>query len=229
MIFGGSNSIWAKRQHKRDHPSYVARPGHYPLVIDPIVRKKRLTKVLMDEGSGLNILYIDTLDAMRIPRSELCLVGYPFHEVILGAQAYPLGQIDLPVTFGSRANFHSEVLTFEVVDFLGSYHAILGRPCYARFMAIPNYTYLKLKMLAPNGIITMSSAFLHAFVCDREHYELATAVVNSSELLQLRESSTLAVPDCNKLTSSMAFCPLKETKAVGVNPTDPAKTVRIGT
>ena len=48
--------------------------------------------------------------------------------------------------FGSRANFHSEVLTFEVVDFSGSYHAILGRPWYTKFMAIPNYTYLKLKM-----------------------------------------------------------------------------------
>ena len=49
-------------------------------------------------------------------------------------------------------------------------------------MAIPNYTYLKLKMPGLNGVITMSSAFSHAFVCDREHYELATAVVNSSEL-----------------------------------------------
>ena len=75
-------------------------------------------------------LYVDTLDAMRIPQSELHPVGSPFHGVILGAQAYPLRQIDLPVTFGNRANFRSEVLTFKVVDFLGSYHAILGRPCY---------------------------------------------------------------------------------------------------
>ena len=95
MIFGGSNAIWTKRQHKvryreacaaetavpsflswsespitfdqRDHPSYVARPGHYPLVVDPIIRKKRLTRVLMDRGSNLNILYVDTLDAMCIP------------------------------------------------------------------------------------------------------------------------------------------------------------------
>ena len=70
MILGGSNTIHSKRQHKvryreacatetaipsflrwsespitfdqRDHPSHVARPGHYPLVVDPIVRKKHL-------------------------------------------------------------------------------------------------------------------------------------------------------------------------------------------
>ena len=119
MIFGGSNIIRSKRQHKvryreactvemavpsflswsespitfdqRDHTSHIARPGCYLLVVDPIVPKKCLTKVLMDGGSGLNILYIDTLDAMRIPRSELCPVGSPFHSVILGAQTYPLG------------------------------------------------------------------------------------------------------------------------------------------
>ena len=110
MMFGGFDAIWTKHQHKvcyreacvaemavpsflswsessitfhqRDHPSHVARLGHYPLIVDPIIRKKRLTKVLMDEGSGLNILYVNTLDAMRIPRSELCLVRSPFHGVI---------------------------------------------------------------------------------------------------------------------------------------------------
>ena len=107
--------------------------------------------------------------------------------MILGAQAYSLGQIDLPIMFGNRANFRSEVISFEVVDFLGSYHAILGRPCYAKFMAIPNYAYLKKKMPGPNDVITVSSALSHAFTCDREHFELATTIINSSELLWLGE------------------------------------------
>ena len=115
-----------------------------------------------------------------------------------------------------------------MVDFPGSYHAILGRPCYAKFMAIPNYTYLKLKMPGPNDIITMGSTFSHTYTCDREHFELATTVINSSKLPWLGES-TPAVPDCNKPTSSMAFHPLKETKVVGIDPTDPIKTMRIGT
>ena len=40
---------------------------------------------------------------------------------------------------------------------------------------------------------------------------------------------TLAVPDCNEPTSSSAFHPTEETKAVGIDPVDPTKTVRIGT
>ncbi|XP_066385357.1 uncharacterized protein [Miscanthus floridulus] len=163
---------------------------------------------------------------MCILRSKLYPAGSPFHGVIPKAQAYPLGQIDLPATFGNQANFRSEVLTFEVVDFLGSYHAILGRPCYAKFMVTPNYTYLKLKMPGPNGVITMGNAFLHAFTCNSEHFELTTTIINSSELPRLEESSTPVVLDCNKPTSSMAFCPHEETKAVGIDPTDPTKMVQ---
>ena len=98
-FFSWSDSLITFDQ--RDHPSHVTRPGRYPLVVNPIIRKKRLTKVLMDGGSGLNILYVDTLDAMCIPRSELRGVSSPFHGMILGMQAYPLGQIDLPVTFAT--------------------------------------------------------------------------------------------------------------------------------
>ena len=116
-----------------------------------------------------------------------------------------------------------------MVDFLGSYHTILGQPCYAKFMAIPNYTYLKLKMLGPNGVITMGSTFSHAYTCDHEHYELATAIINSTELPELGKPVTPVVLDCNELTSSIAFHPTEETKAVGIDPTDPTKMVQIGT
>ena len=101
--------------------------------------------------------------------------------------------------------------------------------CYTKFMAIPNYTYLKLKMPGPNGVITMGSAFSHAFMCDRKHFELATTIVNSSELPWLGESSVPAAPDCNQPTSTTVFCPLEETKTVGIDPADPTKMVRIGT
>ena len=116
-----------------------------------------------------------------------------------------------------------------MVDFLGSYHAILGWPYYAKFMVKPNYTYLKMKMPGPNGVIIMGSTFLHAYTCDCEHYELATTIINSTELPELGNSLTPAVLDCNELTSSSAFHPIEETKAMGIDPTDPTKMVRIKT
>jgi hypothetical protein len=47
------------------------------------------------------------------------------------------------------------MLTFKIAEFPGAYHAILGQPCYAKFMAVPNYTYLKLKMHGHRGVITI--------------------------------------------------------------------------
>ena len=74
-------------------------------------------------------------------------------------QAIPIGQIDLPITFGNPSNYRTETLTFEVVGFPPVYHAILGRPCYAKFMAVPNYTYFKLKMPGPRRVITVGTSF----------------------------------------------------------------------
>ena len=71
----------------------------------------------------------------------------------------PHGQIDLLVTFRNPINYRTKTLTIEVVGFHGTYHAILGRPCYAKFMAIPNYTYLKLKMPGPGGVSTVGTLF----------------------------------------------------------------------
>ena len=128
-------------------------------MVDLIIGTKRLTKVLMDGGSDLNIMYAETLDAMGISRSRIRPTGAPFHGIIPGKRAMPLGKIDLPITFGDPSNYRMETLTFEVVGFHGTYHAILGRPCYAKFMAVLNYTYLKLKMPRPCGVITIGSSF----------------------------------------------------------------------
>ena len=83
---------------------------------------------------------------------------------------------------GGESNFRKEVLTFEVVGFRGAYHAILVHPCYAKFMAIPNYTYLKLKMPGLRGVITVGSSFEHTFECDVECVEYAEAQAEDEAL-----------------------------------------------
>jgi hypothetical protein len=99
-----------------DHPVSIPRSGSYPLVVDPVVSNMRLSKVLMDGGSSLNILYIDNLEAMGVPRACLRESLSPFYGILPGMKAYPVDNIDLPITFGSKTNFRTETLTFEVVD-----------------------------------------------------------------------------------------------------------------
>ena len=37
-----------------------------------------------------------------------------------------------------------------------------------KFMVVPNYTYLKLKMLCPSGVITIGTSIQHAYECEVE-------------------------------------------------------------
>src|SRR5207244_7393880 len=99
---------------RTDHPDRVPYPGRYPLVLDPIVRTVKLNRVLIDGGSGLNILFAKTLDDMKIPRSELNRSSSLFHGVIPGTSVIPLEQITLPVMLSTQDNFRTEYVSFEV-------------------------------------------------------------------------------------------------------------------
>jgi hypothetical protein len=206
-----------------DHPDCVLSPGKYPLVVDSV----RLTKVLMDGGSNLNIIYAETLGLLEIDLSTIRAGVVPFHGIIPGKRVQPLGQLDLPVCFGTPSNFRKETLTFEVVGFRGTYHAVLGRPCYAKFMVVPNYTYLKLKMPGPNGVIIVGSTYRHAYECDVECVEYAKALAESEALIADLECLSKEVPDAKRHAGN--FEPAEAVKSVPLDPiNDACKQVRIG-
>jgi hypothetical protein len=62
-------------------------------------------------------------------------------------------------------------------------------------MAIPNYTYLKLKMSGPKGIITVGSMYRHAYECDMECVEYAEAIAESEALIADLECLSKEAPD----------------------------------
>jgi hypothetical protein len=126
-----------------------------------------VTKVLIDGGAGLNIIFLGTLRKIGQDFARLITpIGVPFYGIVPGKAAMPLGQITLPVTFGTQTNYRTEFIQFEVMDFETSYHAILGRPALAKFMAIPHYPYLLLKMPGPHGILSLWGNLKCAFDCD---------------------------------------------------------------
>jgi hypothetical protein len=212
---------------REDHPNRIPNPGQYPLVVDPVIGNARFSKVLMDGGSSLNILYVHTLRLLGIGLDQLRPSTTPFHGVAPGKHVQPLGQIDLPVWFGAPGNYRKETLTFEVVVFRGAYHAILGRPCYAKFMAVPNYTYLKMKMSGPNGIITVGSSIEHAFDCDVECVEHAEALELDEALVANLEK--MVNEDLNSFAKHAdSFEAAEQTKDVPLDPAAPeGKALRV--
>jgi hypothetical protein len=212
---------------REDHPNRIPNLSQYPLVVDPVIGNAQFSKVLMDGGSSLNILYVHTLRLLGIGLDQLWPSTAPFHGVAPGKRVQPLGQIDLPVWFGAPGNYRKETLTFEVVGFRGAYHAILGRPCYAKLMAVPNYTYLKMKMSGPNGIITVGSSIEHAFDCDVKGVEHAEALALDEALVANLEK--MVNEDLNSTTKHAGcFEAAEQTKEVSLDPAAPeGKALRV--
>jgi hypothetical protein len=156
---------------------------------------------------------------LGIKRTQLRPSVEGFHGVVPGKWADPVGCIDLPICFGTPSNFRKETLTFEVVGFHETYNTILGRPCYAKFMAVPNYTYLKLKMPSPKGVITIEPSYEHAYECDVECVEHEEAILESATLATDLNGLAKEIPDPKRNVGN--FEPAEDIKLV---PLDPASS-----
>jgi hypothetical protein len=143
------------------------------LVLKAQIGAYDVDRIFMDAGSGINLIYAKTLRAMHISLEFLKPTDCSFHGIVPGSANYPLGRIALNVCFGNRQNYRREKLDFEVMDWPSQYHAILGRPAFSRFMAVPHYTYLVLKMPGPKGIITVKGSFEVSDLCDGEFHKMA--------------------------------------------------------
>jgi hypothetical protein len=93
-------------------------------------------------------------------------------------------------------------------------------------MAVPNYTYLKLKMPGPNSVITVGSTYRHAYECDMGCVEYAEALAESEALIADLECLSKEVPDAKCHAGN--FEPAEAVKSVPLDPSNDAyKQVRI--
>jgi hypothetical protein len=88
-------------------------------------------------------------------------------------------------------------------------------------MAIPNYTYLKLKMSGPNEVITVGPTYRHVFECDVECVEYAEALAESEALIADLESLSKEVPDVKRHAGN--FVP-SQRRRLNPSPSTPAAT-----
>jgi hypothetical protein len=184
------------RFSRADHPRKVPRPGHSPMVLKAQIGGYDIGRVFMDAGSGINLIYARTLKAMYISLTSLKPTDCSFHGIVPGAANYPLGKIELDVCFGGSSNYRREKLEFEVMDWPSQYHAILGRPTFTKFMAVPHYAYLTLKIPGPKGTITVQGSFEVSNICDKEFNRMAQTFGMTTEYKRLKgETDHNVLPD----------------------------------
>lgn len=223
---------------RSDHPDFEPKPGRYPLVLAPTVNKVRLRRTFLDGGSCLDIIFARTLPELSLSVEDLLPSSSPFHGIIPGRSSYPLGQITLPVTFGTRENYRTERITFQVADLSSPYHAILGRPGIAKFMAIPHYPYLTLKMPGPNGVLTFRTDVKTAYACNVHSCELAEqqeAELGRSDIRQAAKAAEEAVqaPSADEMPSKKAAMEKIKvdqvaSKTIPLFDNDPSKVTHVG-
>lgn len=123
---------------------------------------------------------------------------------------------------------------FEVVKIKSAYHALFGRPAYARLMARPCYVYLKLKMSGLNGTITINGSRKIAQECEEGDVAYAESACATEELkyhqanVDPADMSPLKRPTIDS-EPPLKFKPTGDTKQVDFVPGDFSKQFTIGT
>jgi hypothetical protein len=159
----------------------------------------------------------------------------PFYGIVPGNASFPVGTVVLLVTFGTPDNYRIELIKFEVADFESSYHAILGRPALAKFMAIPHYVYLLMKMPRKIGVLTFHGDLQKSFECEKE-------AVTYTSTNRLPDTAGEVLATAQQYSASGTQIPTKKTnrsapkppdnvgvKAIQLQEGDPSKTALIGT
>jgi hypothetical protein len=133
--------------------------------------------------------------------------------------------------FGNPNHFRTDYVNFVVADFEGTYHAILGRPALTKFMVIPHYSYLVLKMPTEQGVLTLRVNVYTAYTCEEESFKVAEATD-----LSVCMEQTLA--DATKIPAGQLEIPehqaprkhikSNEHKEIHLVDDDPSKTALIG-
>ena len=81
----------------------------------------------------------------------------------------------MPVQFSTAKHFCVDYINFLVADFNMAYHAILARPTLAKFMVVPHYTYLVLKMPMEQGVLSLCANLDVTYNYEKESFMLAEA------------------------------------------------------
>ena len=175
------------------------------------------------------------MEKLGIKQKQLQPSRTVFHGIVPGLSHSPIGNIKIDVLFGDRDHLRREAVWFEVVDLESPYHALLGRPALAKFMAVPHYAYLKMKMPSTKGIITVSGDYKKSSACAAANSRLAESLVIAAEKRLLDRVVAMAgkqpdmSPDPKESEAEGSFKPARETKKITLEPEHLKRYAVVGT
>lgn len=144
-----SSSAWSIQFSEADS-DHVFDDGNDPIVISAKIANFEVKRILIDDGSAVEILSLKAFKAMGLKETNLRAA-----KLIYGFANQPIkviGQITLPVKLGQGDNKLQVMAHFLVVDQSSAYNAIFGRPLMKLTQMITAVYCLTIKFPTPTGI-----------------------------------------------------------------------------
>jgi hypothetical protein len=137
----------------------------------------------------------------------------------------------LSVQFGTAEHFRADYVNFVVADFDGTYHAILGRPALTKFMVVPHYSYLVLKIPTEHDVLTLKGNVYTSYTFEEEGFKVAEATDLSICMEQTLVAATKTPADHLEILELQAprkSIKSKDHKEIQLVDGDSSKTALIG-
>ena len=125
----------------------TVQPHNDALVVTARIGRFLVKRVMIDQGSGVDVMYPDLFERLGLKTQDLAKYDTPLVSFD-GRVVIPEGQISLPVDMGGKG----VVVTFIVVRSFAPYTAILGRPWIHAMGAVPSTLHVKVKFPTENGV-----------------------------------------------------------------------------
>lgn len=223
---------------------------HYPhcdaLVVRAVVARNELKRMLVDNGSSVNILFGSTFEKMAVD-DELNPMTSPLYG-FTGDSIIPKGQITLVVEMGTAPQVAHHFMEFLVVDRRSAYHGVLGRPALKELFVVTSIHYLYMKFPTEQGIATVrgdqmgsrecylsslrkAEPRVNMVHCDAEMAEAPAEgqpPIEDVEMAEVRPETSLEELDPRIIESESLTAPMEELECFPVDPQDATKVLQVG-
>uniref|UniRef100_A0A2N9G3C1 RNA-directed DNA polymerase n=1 Tax=Fagus sylvatica TaxID=28930 RepID=A0A2N9G3C1_FAGSY len=167
----------------------VFHPHDDALVVTLEIAGYSTRRVLIDNGSSADIIYLTAFQQMRIDKAQLRPIETPLVG-FAGTSVYPLGIITLQLVAGTYPKQVTKKVDFLVVDCPSAYNVIIGRPTLNRLRAVTSTYHLLVRFPTENGIGEMRGDQAMA----RECYLTSTSTEPVHQALIVEERQNIAEP-----------------------------------
>ncbi|VFQ94331.1 unnamed protein product [Cuscuta campestris] len=223
IYVGEVNAEPARRKYPRREPIVfterdlppAGEDHNDPLVITMDINGVDVARVLVDTGSSVNILYLETFQKLRLCRTQLEPLKTPLSG-FTGDTVEAEGSIVLPVELGSGEKTVWKKMQFIVVDIKCVHNAILGRPGINKVGAVISMPHLCMRFHTPGGVGEVRGDQRNARECYAQAVKKMTKGVNViSQEITKGETREKREPEA-------------ETVEIELRPGDSSRMVRIG-